>query len=134
MKNSLYILISVPFFALFLLSPSARFATNDDWVVPDKYKKMENPYANVKDNEQIGRRAYSIHCKSCHGSKGMGDGSKAAQLDTRVPDLTLDAFKAESDGEMYYKTIFGKGDMPSFKEKITNEEDRWYLVNYLKAL
>lgn len=134
MRNHQYILLATAIFGLLLLTSISKLRSSDDWDVPSKYKNMKNPYANSADKEQIGRRTYAIQCKSCHGSKGKGDGTKAAQLDTKVPDLTSDSFKAQTDGEIYYKTVFGKGDMPGFNEKIKNEEDRWLLVNYLKSL
>ncbi len=134
MKTYQYMLIAGALFATIPLFTAGTLLQSDEWVVPSKYKKMENPYANAKDDEQIGKRLFAIHCKSCHGSKGKGDGTKAAQLDTKVPDITTDAFKTQTDGEIYYKTLFGKKDMPSFKEKISDDEDQWMLINYVKSL
>ena len=117
-----------------LMSVSNNRLQDDDWPVPAKYSKMENPFANDEDSDQIGKELFMIHCKSCHGSKGLGDGTKASTLDTPVPDLTTDEFKSQTDGQIYYKSFFGKDDMPSFEKKIKEEEDRWLLVNYLKNL
>lgn len=111
-----------------------RTIQDKDWKIPAKYEKMENPYANASDDESIGKILYAKHCKSCHGSKGKGDGTKASGLDTKVPDLTEAAFKDQSDGSLYYKTIFGRDDMPSFEKKIMEEEDRWMVVNYIKKM
>jgi mono/diheme cytochrome c family protein len=72
--------------------------------------------------------------KLCHGSKGKGDGTKAPGLDTPVPDFTEAAFGNQTDGSLYYKTIFGRDDMPSFEKKIVEEEDRWMIVNYIKKM
>ncbi|WP_242203994.1 c-type cytochrome [Aestuariivivens insulae] len=104
------------------------------WVVPKKYQNMENPYLNVNDDENIGRILYTKHCKSCHGKKGRGDGTKASSVDTPVPDFAEDSFKKETDGSLYYKSVLGRDDMPSFEKKITEEEDRWLLINYMKTL
>lgn len=106
----------------------------DNWEVPAKYEKMENPYANAEDAEQVGKMLYAKHCKSCHGTKGHGDGTKASSLDTEVPDFATDSFKNQSDGSLYYKTIFGRDDMPSFEKKIVDEEERWLVVNYMRSL
>ena len=35
-----------------------------------------------------GKALYATHCKSCHGTKGLGDGSKAAQLKTEPGDFS----------------------------------------------
>ena len=129
------VIIALSFFLVVTLGAmSQRVKQDDKWPVPDKYVKMKNPYANTKDSEQIGKRLYAINCRSCHGSKGKGDGTKALELKTKVPDLTTSTFKAEPDGSVYYKTVFGKGDMPAFEKKISRDEDRWLLVNYLKNL
>ena len=95
---------------------------------------MKNPYLNVVDDENIGRSLYSKHCKSCHGTKGKGDGKKADSVDTPIGDFTDDSFKDQTDGSLYYKTFIGRDDMPSFKKKITDEEDKWLLINYIRTL
>jgi mono/diheme cytochrome c family protein len=104
------------------------------WEVPAKYQKMENPYAKATDDDSIGRILYSKHCKSCHGTKGKGDGNKAESIDTPVPDLTEAACKKQTDGALYYKTFTGRDDMPGFDKKISSEEDQWLLINYIKSL
>jgi mono/diheme cytochrome c family protein len=75
-----------------------------------------------------------MHCKSCHGAEGYGDGKKAANLSTALRDFTSDEVQAQSDGEIYYKSFVGKDDMPNFEKKIANEQDRWMLVNYIRKL
>ena len=106
----------------------------DDWVVPEKFKNMNNPYAGEADDDAIGKDLYSIHCRSCHGKTGLGDGPKAFELDSDVKDFTSNSFKSQSDGSVYYKIMMGRNEMPSFEKKIGNEEDRWLLVNYIKSL
>ena len=117
-----------------LLSSSFIGLLNDPWPVPSKYKNMENPFAGTEDTDQIGKELYMVHCRSCHGNKGKGDGNKAATLETKVTDITTENFKAQTDGELYYKSYIGRGDMPSFEKKINNEEDRWMLINYIRSL
>lgn len=104
----------------------------ESWKVPAKYEKMENPFVDAADAENIGRSLYSKHCKSCHGNKGHGDGSKADSVDTEIGDFTEDVFKTQSDGSLYYKTFVGRDDMPSFEKKIKDEGHKWLLVNYIK--
>lgn len=106
----------------------------DPWEVPAKYQKMENPYADTEDEEKIGRILYSKHCKSCHGTKGKGDGTKAKSVDTPVGDFTDASFKDQTDGSLYYKTYIGRDDMPSFKKKIPDAEEQWLVINYVKGL
>ena len=117
----------------FFFIASGYISFQDDWVVPDKFKNMENPYAQVEDEDDIGKDLYSIHCRSCHGKTGLGDGSKAFELESDVRDFTAKTFKSQPDGAIYFKMIIGRDEMPSFDKKIKEEEDRWMLVNYVKS-
>ena len=104
------------------------------WEVPEDYQNLENPYAEVEDEDRIGRITYSKYCKTCHGSKGKGDGSAAKLLETPVADFSADVFKDQTDGSIYYKVYKGRNEMPGFEKIIREEEDLWLLVNYIKAL
>ena len=77
---------------------------------------------------------YNKHCKSCHGSLGLGDGPKAKQLETHCGDFSTDEFQSQTDGELYYKSFIGRDEMPNFEKKITDEEDRWSVINFLRTL
>ena len=107
---------------------------NDPWPVPEKYEKMKTPIDADKESLSVGKSLYSKHCKSCHGKEGLGDGSKAAQLDTPSGDFTDEDFQAQSDGALFYKTLEGRDDMPGYKKKIPDAEDMWSVVNYLRTL
>ncbi len=106
----------------------------DPWVVPDKYKNMKNPVKADKASLTAGAALWTKHCASCHGKKGLGDGSKAAQLDTQPGDFTDKKVQAQTDGSIFYKSWEGRDDMPSFKKKIPDQEDIWNLVNYIRSL
>jgi mono/diheme cytochrome c family protein len=75
-----------------------------------------------------------MHCKSCHGNKGLGDGSKAAQLKTDPGNFSLNEEQKETDGSFFYKISEGRDDMPSFKKKISDPDDIWSLVNYIRTM
>ncbi|MCF8246992.1 MAG: cytochrome c [Saprospiraceae bacterium] len=109
------------------------FVTTDlqtkPWPVPDKYKKMEN---TVKYDKKVAAALWNKHCKSCHGKDGLGDGPKAAQLDTEAGDFSTATFQKQSDGAMFYKTFEGRDDMPTYKKKIPDAEDIWQLVHYMR--
>lgn len=126
------------FFFLFSLFAMYSFSTyqanNEPWVVPEKFQKLKNPIDADKASINIGKTLYSQHCKSCHGKEGLGDGTKAAQLDTPCGDFTAEDFQKQSDGSAFYKTKEGRGDMPSFSKKIPDDEDIWHLVNFLRTL
>lgn len=124
-------------FSAFMLLLAAivgmAFITTDvqtkPWPVPDKYKKMENP---VKYDKKSAAALWTKHCKSCHGKDGLGDGPKAAQLDTPSGDFTTATFQKQPDGALFYKTLEGRDDMPAYKKKIPDQEDIWNLVHYMR--
>jgi len=128
--------ISLLFTALFVtvLMAFVPRTTNDPWPVPDKYKNMANPVKSDATSIATGKELYTQHCKSCHGTKGKGDGPKAAQLDTECGDFTKPATQSQTDGALFYKTSEGRKDMPSFKKKISDPNDIWAVVNYMRTL
>ena len=121
-------------FAMILFAAYVPREANDPWVVPDKYKKMKNPVASDKESLALGKSLYTKHCKSCHGTKGLGDGTKAAQLKTKCGDFTTKEFQEQSDGSIFYKVNEGRDDMPSFKKKMPEADDIWSVVNYVRTL
>lgn len=130
--NLVFLFVLCLFFMAFVLPQDQKIG--GPWKIPDKYKKMENPYKEDASLAKIGKLLYGKHCKSCHGSKGLGDGTKAAQLETLAGDFSLDSFKKNSDGELFYKSFIGRDEMPNFEKKIQDEEDRWAIINYVRTL
>lgn len=116
-----------------LLAFTTNKNVNDPWPVPEKYKKMVNPLKGDAASVATGKKLYTLHCKSCHGTKGKGDGSKASQLDTECGDFTKD-LAGQPDGALFYKTYEGRKDMPGFKKKISDADDIWAVVNYMRTL
>jgi mono/diheme cytochrome c family protein len=104
------------------------------WVVPEASKKQRNPMKATEENINVGKNLYSKHCRSCHGKNGEGDGPKAGELKTSPGDFTTLDFQQQTDGELYYKTTEGRDDMPGFRKKLSNDEDRWVIVAYLRTL
>jgi mono/diheme cytochrome c family protein len=131
-KNVSLLIVSFIAFALFAFKP--KVLVQDPWPVPDAYKNKVNPLKGDAASVATGKALYSQHCKSCHGTKGKGDGPKAAQLDTESGDFTKATFQAQPDGSIYYKTEKGRKDMPSYKTKIPDANDLWAVVNYLRTL
>ncbi|MDX1829076.1 MAG: cytochrome c [Lutibacter sp.] len=104
-----------------------------EWVVPAKYETMKNPIA-PKTDAAIGKSLYMKHCKSCHGKEGYGDGPKADEQKGDLGDFSSEEFQSQSDGALFYKTTFGRDDMPEFKKKLPDDEDRWLIINYMRTL
>mgnify|MGYP006282033987 CR=1 FL=1 len=128
------ILSTILTIVLFSMFTQVSFAQEEgDWEVPEKYQKMENPTDNSSRNMRIGKMLYAKHCKSCHGNEGLGDGPKAAALETFPGDFSSESFQAQSDGELYYKTTFGRDEMPAYEKSIPSDEDRWLIVHYMRT-
>jgi len=104
------------------------------WPVQDKFKTMKNAKAGAKDTENVGKTLYDQHCKSCHGTKGAGDGKKAAEPDTEIRSFAAADFQAQKDGEIYYKSFIGRDEMPNFEKKFTSESNRWLVVNFMRTM
>ena len=101
-------------FAIALMAFIPKSTYQDPWPVPDTYKNKVNPLKGNAESLVTGKTLYNQHCKSCHGTKGKGDGPKA--------------------GSLYYKTEKGRIDMPSYKTKIPAANDMWAVVNYMRTL
>ncbi|TAK37569.1 MAG: cytochrome c [Saprospiraceae bacterium] len=105
-----------------------------DWPVPEKDKNTANPIRADKESLSNGKSLYLKHCASCHGKRGLGDGTKAASLKTACGDFTEASFQAQTDGALFYKITKGRDDMPSFKKKLPDTEEIWSIVNYIRTL
>ena len=104
------------------------------WAVPEKNAKMANPVKSDAESIKLGKSVWNKHCSSCHGKAGAGDGSKAAQLETAMEDISTAAVQGQSDGELFYKISEGRDEMPSFKKKISDTEEMWSVVNFMRTL
>jgi mono/diheme cytochrome c family protein len=102
------------------------------WPVPDEYKNMENPVAKGDVSNKAGMALYIKYCASCHGKTGLGDGVKSRTLKDYAGDFSGSYFQDQTDGEHFYKTKFGRGEMPKYEGKIS-DEDIWNIVNYMRT-
>ena len=119
---------------VFITTASFTLLQNKPWNVPADKAKAANPVKTSAASVAEGKTLWSQHCASCHGKTGLGDGSKATTLETAPPDFSKAAFQGQTDGAIFFKTSEGRGDMPSFKKKIADQEDIWNLVNFMRSL
>lgn len=82
-----------------------------------------------------GRGLYTQNCAACHGLEGRGNGPNSISLEKKPADFTRAFFKQYSDEFWFYRISEGVAGtrMPRFAEALS-EEQRWYLVAYLKTL
>lgn len=130
--NQIQILLIV--FSAVVLTAFSFHSLQEPWEVPSKYKKMENPTKATKEDMVIAKGLWEKHCKSCHGKMGLGDGTKAKELDTPVGNFSTATFHDQTDGELFYKTTFGRDDMPAYDKKIPSDNDRWLIVHYMRTM
>ena len=133
MKNlKSFLIVGLIAFGLYAFTSSQG---GEEWEIPAKYKKMTNP-TDPEDEEglEIGEELYMQHCKSCHGKEGLGDGPKAKDQNGDLGDFSSEKFQKQSDGVVFYKSYIGRDDMPNFEKKITDEEEMWFVVNFVRTL
>lgn len=102
------------------------------WPVPEEYKTMKNPVEKNKISEKAGMSLYIKNCASCHGKTGLGDGVKSRTLKDFAGDFSGKYYQDQTDGEHFYKTRNGRGEMPKYEGKLTDEEI-WQTVNYMRT-
>jgi high-affinity iron transporter len=82
-----------------------------------------------------GKSLFSVHCASCHGAGGHGDGAAARGFETRPSDFhDADRMARRSAYGLYSTITLGVSGtpMPSFKS--LSEDDRWALAFYVATL
>jgi len=102
------------------------------WEVPAKFKAMKNPVKVDEASNNAGKMLYNKNCASCHGKTGLGDGPKARGLETFPGDFSKGEYQNQSDADQFYKTKFGRGEMPKYEGKI-DDEGIWQIVNYMRT-
>jgi mono/diheme cytochrome c family protein len=121
------------FACLLLMALSASLvAQPKPWVVPADFKNMKNPVAAGEAGNKAGMALYTKNCASCHGKTGLGDGVKARMLKEFPGDFSGAVYQDQTDGEHFYKTKFGRGEMPKYEGKLA-DEDIWNMVNYMRT-
>lgn len=119
--------------ALIFLSIGLAALHKTPWQVPAAEKLRKNPLALSQANYNAAKPIFNEYCANCHGDSGKGDGSDAMMYDPAPSDLTdLAHMNKLSDGEIYYQITQGRKPMPSFRNKLT-EEQRWQLVILVRS-
>ena len=102
------------------------------WIVQANFKTMKNPIATGDASTKAGLALYTKNCASCHGKAGLGDGVKARSLKEFPGDFSKADFQKQSDGDLFYKTKFGRDEMPKYDGKLA-DDDIWNIVNYMRT-
>lgn len=103
-----------------------------EYKIPPEAAAKVNPVKPTAESLAKGKRMYGIDCAMCHGGKGDGKGDMGSDFKS-IPDFTNpDALKNRTDGELFYVTRNGKGDMPP-EDNRAKDDDIWNMVNYVRA-
>ena len=82
-----------------------------------------------------GKVLYEKNCLACHGALGYGDGPSGEGLNPRPADLAGRHANAHTVGDLFWWISKGVPNtaMQPF-EGVLTEDDRWDLINYVRAL
>ncbi|MFN3530474.1 MAG: c-type cytochrome [Bacteroidia bacterium] len=103
----------------------------DVWTAPEEAKSVTNPFEANEASLEIGKNVFAQYCVSCHGEDGKaevpaGQAVKAANLTVSTVDQT--------DGELHWKLLSGKGAMLKISTYGISDEDGWHLINYIRTM
>lgn len=102
-----------------------------DWKAPAWTDTLYNPYHIEPLTLPQAQEIYLLYCVCCHGDQGQGYALE--HTNQEVPDFKWDRVVKQSDGALYWKVREGKGIMPGFKSKLSDEQS-WQLVEYIRDL
>ena len=118
---------------LFSACKNSSAPATTGWTAPPEADQMFNPLINEMVAVQKGRELYVVYCRSCHGENGYGDGAAGSALGQKPANFHDEKTRKQRQGSIFWKISNGNGNMPPFKESLT-EEQRWQLVSYIRSL
>lgn len=116
--------------ALCGLAAAAGIAIAHEWKAPEEAAELRNPMSVSEVTITTGEALYRQHCNYCHGDDMRGMTAEAAGLSKAAPDL-IKNLKMHSEGGFFWKIREGRGDMPAFREALTDDEI-WSIVTVIK--
>jgi len=106
--------------------------------IPAEYAGLTNPVAADEASLERGADLYALHCASCHGDGGMGDGPAGAALDP-APAPVARTSQRMGDDYLFWRTSEGglnapfNSTMPAW-QGVLDEQARWDVINYMQSL
>ncbi len=101
--------------------------------IPAQAHNRKNPVPDIPGAVKAGGDLFASQCAMCHGVDGGGRGDVAVSLKMKVPDLrTTSLQKKRTDGDLFYLTKMGHGDMPA--EKRLSEQNLWEIIRFIRSL
>ena len=107
---------------------------NSPLVQTDQRSDMVNPFPPNPESLQEGKATYGLHCQSCHGEAGRGDGPGGEGLDPPPADLTIHV-PLHPDGDLFgfiEDGVPGTGMAPL--GGVLTDDEIWHVINYIRTL
>lgn len=137
-----FALIAVAFNSIWsLLKPDKTKKNNRDWLAPAWTDTLNSPFpkhnyiewSGTQDMMVDGENLYNTYCATCHGKYGFGDGTPGITFEIPPANFHDSSVENEKDGALFWKLTEGKGQMPGYKETLS-EKQRWELIYYIRNL
>ncbi len=103
----------------------------DMWMAHEQEAHRVNPIQADQKSVARGRDSYLRNCSSCHGENAEGLDAQIVGLEKSPPNLK-ERIKMHPDGDFFWKIQKGRGDMPSFRDDLTDEQT-WEVINYIRS-
>lgn len=118
------------------MGPGSGMMNRHHAQVPEVFAGLTNPVDATDESLERGEEIYTMQCATCHGDYGNGDGSGGTNLDP-APAAIAHTSQMMSDAYLFWRITeggiaFDTGMIP-YKD-ILGEEDRWNVINYVRAL
>lgn len=95
-------------------------------------------FASPKEMLLRGQDRYNAYCSPCHGRVGNGNGyimqRGLGYWQKLAASYHTDKLRKTGDGHIYDVIVNGHGVMYGYGSRIQNVDDRWAIVNYVRAL
>ena len=112
-------------------APAAEEAMVVAWVAPEEAKTVANPFTADATSIEKGKGIFTQYCISCHGEDGKAE--VPAGLEVKAANL-VDKTPSQTDGELHWKLLSGKGAMLKISTYGISDEGGWHLINYVRTL
>lgn len=86
--------------------------------------------------ESTAQELFKVHCQTCHGPQGLGDGPAAQVLTPPPRNLTVRPYKHGCGPGAIVRTLKSgvpESAMPSFAGTLS-EDEMWLLAHYVRSL
>ena len=132
LKKAALALLAIFILALALWAQKDQPPAKAEYKIPPEDAARVNSVKPTAESLAKGKKMYGIDCLMCHGKDGDGKGDMGGDY-KNIPDFTNpDALKNRTDGELFYVTRKGKGEMPP-EDNRAKDDDIWNMVNYVRA-